>query len=290
MQPPALSMSAAGLALLGIGLVAARKEIAATRGLGKVAALAHLCYALPLAVFGAEHLSMPQSMLPLVPSYMPSRMFWVYFVGVALIAASVSIAAKRLVKWSGLLVGVMMFLFVAMLHLPGALAQGGRIPWTIVFRESSFGAGGWVLAGSAMGAGGRGKTLVTIGRVAIALTALFFGVQHFLHPLGLPGVPLEKQMPVWVPARPFIDYLTGAFLLVAAVCFLLGRRTRSAAAALGAWIGLLVLAIYGPVLIAALANPNTGVEIEGLNYFADTLFFVGAILSVAVASEALRSK
>jgi hypothetical protein len=54
-----------------------------------------------------------------------------------------------------------------------------------------------------------GKNLIAVGRVLIAIAAIFFGVQHFLHPLGLPGVPLEKQMPTWVPARPFIDYLTG---------------------------------------------------------------------------------
>jgi uncharacterized membrane protein len=276
-------MSAAGLALLAIGLFAAKNQIAAARGIGKIVALTHLCYALPLAVFGALHLSVPQSLLPLVPAYMPGRMFWVYFVCLALIAASLSIATRRLVEWSGLLVGAMMFLFVAMLSIPSALAQGGRIPWTIVFRESSFGGGGWVLAGMAMAP--RGKNLVTVGRVAIALAALFFGVQHFLHPLGLPGVPLQKEMPVWVPARPLIDYLTGAFLIAAGACFLLARQTRVAAAYLGAWIVLMVRAIYGPVLIAALGNPNAGVQIEGLNYFADTLFFGGTILSLSVGAR-----
>ena len=82
---------------------------------------------------------------------MPWRMFWVYLVGFALIAASLSMATKRQVRWSGLLFGAMMFLFVAMLHLPGAVRAGGRIPWTIVFREMSFGGGGWVLAGIAIG-------------------------------------------------------------------------------------------------------------------------------------------
>jgi uncharacterized membrane protein len=281
----ALSMCAAGIALLAIGLFAAKNDIAQARGIGKVVALTHLCFAIPLAVFGAEHLSSPQSLLALVPSYMPIRMLWVYFVGFALIAASLSIAIKRQVRWSGLLFGAMMFLFVAMLHLPGAITTGGRIPWTIVLREMSFGGGGWVLADIAMGRDrdGQGKGLITVGRVLIAIAAIFFGVQHFLHPLGLPGVPLEKQMPSWVPVRPFVDYLTGAFLIVAGICFLLPRKTRLAAAYLGAWIVLLVLVIYGPVLIGALADPSTGVQVEGVNYFADTLLFGAAILSLAGA-------
>lgn len=282
-------MSAAGLALLVIGLLAAKNEIVKARGLDKVVALANLCFALPLAVFGAEHLSggIP---LEFVPPYMPWRVFWIYFVGCALIAASLSIATKIQVQWSGLLFGIMMFLFVAMMHFPGAVKSGGRIPWTIVFRESSFGGGAWVLAGTAMGGlRGRGKILITVGRVLIAIAAIFFGVQHFLHPLGLPGVPLEKQMPTWIPARAFIDYLTGAFLIVAGVCFLLARKVRLAATYLGAWIVLMVVVIYAPVLIGALADPNTGVKVEGLNYFADTLLFAGVILSLARAIMASES-
>ena len=281
----AFSMSAAGVALLAIGLLASKNDVLEARGIDKVLALTPLCFAIPLAAFGAEHLSggIPLSM---VPPYMPWRLFWLYFVGVALIAASLSIATKIQVRWSGLLVGVMMFLFVMMLHLPGAIRAGGRIPWTVAIRELSFGGGGWVLAGAAMSKNraGLSQSLITVGRLLIALAAIVFGVQHFLHPLVLPGVPLQKQMPAWVPARAAIDYLTGSFLLVGGACFLLARKTRLAAAYLGAWIVLRVIAIYGPVLIGALANPNQGVKVEGLNYFADTLLFGAVVLSLACAA------
>ncbi|HEY2017220.1 MAG TPA: hypothetical protein VGH38_27130 [Bryobacteraceae bacterium] len=283
-------MSAAGIALLVIGLLAAKNDIVDSRGIDKVVALTHLCFAIPLAVFGAEHLSggIP---LQMVPSYMPWRLFWLYFVGVALIGASLSIATKIQVRWSGLLVGIMMFLFVAMLHLPGAIRVGGRLPWTIVIRELSFGGGAWVLAGIAMSGNGDGKRnyLIAVGRTLIAIAAIVFGVQHFLHPLVLPGVPLQKQMPGWLPARAFIDYFTGAFLIVAGVCFLLARKMRTAAAYLGAWIVLLVVVIYGPVLIGALADPRSPVKIEGLNYFADTLLFGAVILSLARATTTRKS-
>lgn len=293
MQPPdpgvtlglstvAFWMSAAILALLVIGLVAAKRDIVHARGIDKVVALTYLCYALPLAAFGAEHLSGPKALLGIVPSYMPWRMFWVYFVGLALIAASLSIATKIQVRWSGLLVGIMMLLFVAMLYLPGGIRTGNRITWTIVFRESSFGGAGWVLAGIAM-AGARGKGLIVVGRTLIALAAVFFGVEHFLHPLGMPGVPLQKQMPAWVPAPAVIGYLTGALLVAAGICFLLAWKWHIAATWLGAWIVLLVVVIYVPVMIGALMDPAAGVQVEGLNYFADTLLFGGVILSVARA-------
>ncbi len=279
----ALVMSAASLVTLVIGVWAVKNDVSRARGIDKMVALTPLFIAIPLAAFGAAHFPNQKALLEMVPSYMPWRMFWVYFVGVALIAAALSIATKIQVRWSGLLLGVMMFLFVAMLYIPGALTVGGRFAWTVVFREASFGSAGWVLAGIAMG----DNRPIAVGRVLIALTALFFGIQHFLHPLGLPGVPLQKEMPTWIPARALIDYLTGAFLIIAGVCFLVARGTRLAAAYLGAWIVLLVVVIYGPVLIAGLANPSADVQVEGLDYFADTLLFGGVILSLARANTAI---
>jgi len=284
---PAFWMSFAGLAVLVIGLVAVKNEIAHARGLDKIVALTHVCFAVPLAVFGAEHFSLGNSMIGLVPAYMPWRLFWIYFVGVALIIAALSIATRIQVRWSGLLFGIMMFVFVAMIHLPGAIRSGDRIIWTIVIREMSFGGGGWVLAGIALGQSRRrGKTLIIVGRVLIAIAAIFFGVQHFQHPLAVPGVPLAKQMPTWIPARSVIDYMTGAFLIAGGVCFLLARKTQVAATYLGIWILLLVVCYYGPMLGGSLADPSTATRIEGLNYFADTLLFGATILSLAHTTTA----
>ena len=290
---PAVAMCSAGFALIVIGLFAAKNDIAQARGmnkargLNKIVSLANLCFAAPLAVFGALHLFGPQFVKDLVPKYMPGRMFWVYFVGCALIAASLSIAAKIGVRWSGLLVGIMMFMFVAMLYLPSGLRHWhARITWTIVFREMSFGGAGWILAAMAKD-GWRGKTkttLITVGRIVIALAAIFFGIQHFLHPLGLPGVPLEREMPLWVPGRVLIDYVTGAALLVVGGSILLPRKTRDLAACVGGWLLLMVLVIYGPVLIGALSQTDIGVQVEGINYFADTLLFAGVILALASAT------
>ena len=284
---PAFWMSFAGLAVLVIGLVAVKNEIAHARGLDKIVALTHVCFAVPLAVFGAEHFSLGNSMIGLVPAYMPWRLFWIYFVGVALIIAALSIATRIQVRWSGLLFGIMMFVFVAMIHLPGAIRSGDRIIWTIVIREMSFGGGGWVLAGIALSQSRRrGKTLIIVGRVLIATAAIFFGVQHFQHPLAVPGVPLAKQMPTWIPARSVIDYMTGAFLIAGGVCFLLARKTQVAATYLGIWILLLVVCYYGPMLSGSLADPSTATKIEGLNYFADTLLFGATILSLAHTTTA----
>jgi len=279
-----VAMCSAGILAFLVALWAAKTDIAQAQGVDKIVALTNLCFAIPLAVFGALHLWGVGFVLPLVPRYRPGRLFWAYFVGVGLLSASLSIATKIQVRWSGLLFGTMMFLFVAMMDIKGPLAHpGNRFGWTYVLRELSFAAGGWVLAGNAM-RGPFGRKLITVGRVVIAIAAIFYGVEHFLHPLACPGVPLEKLMPDWIPGRLLIGYLTGAILIVAGLLMLVGKKTRMAATYLVSWIVLVVVFVYGPILIVSLLNPDNGVKIEGINYFADTLLFGAVILALASAT------
>lgn len=277
-------MCCAGILLFLIGLWTAKSDIARAYRLDKFVAATNLCFAIPLAVFGALHLANVAFVLPAVPDYMPWRLFWAYFVGVALVAASLSIATKIQAFWSGLLFGIMMFLFFLMSDLPRVLANPtDRFGWTLAIRELSFAAGGWLLAASAMRGLHRSK-LTTVGRIILGVAAIFYGVEHFLHPLHCPGVPLEKIMPAYIPGRPLIGVATGAILVVAGAFILLNKNTRAAATYLGSWIVLLVVFVYGPIMIVQLLDPGIGAKVEGINYFADTLLFAAAILALAAAS------
>jgi uncharacterized membrane protein len=280
-------MCIAGIALFVIGVLAAKNDVAQARGLDKIVALGNLFFAAPLAVFGAEHFAAAQGISQIVPKFVPWPLFWTYLVGCALIAASLSIATKIQVRWSGLLFGIMMFLFVAMMDLPGTLADPhNRFNWTLMLRELSFGGGGWILAGTALAGpeARRGSKLVTVGRVIIGVTAMFYGVEHFLHPVNAPGVPLERLVPVWIPGRMIIGYLTSAILLVTGACILFAKKTRMAATYLGTWIALLVFTVYLAILIASFSDPSTDVKVEAVNYFTDTMLFAGANLALARAT------
>ena len=255
-----------------IALWAAKADIARARGLEKVVALSNLCFAAPLAVFGALHLSDVGFVLPAVPSYMPWRLFIGLFRG----RCAAGCVFEHCHKNSGALVRPAVrdhdVPFCGNVDVPGALANPrDRFAWAIVVPRNAHSAGGgWILAGNALCEQGRGKVgskLITVGRVLVAIAAIVYGVEHFLHPAGALGVPLPKLTPAWIPGRLLIGYLTGAILLVAGVCILLGKNTRMAATYLGTWIVLLVVFIYGPILIVSLANPSTAVKVEGINYF-----------------------
>ena len=276
-----LAMCVAGILVSLIALWAARTDLALARPLDKIVALGNLAFAAPMAVFGALHIWGVDFVRSIVPPYMPWPLFWAYFVGVALIAASLSIAARVLIRWSGLLLALMMLLFVVMLDIPGVVSTpGDRFSWTLLLRELAFASGGWLFAAPIYH--GRFKTiLITAGRIVIAITCLFYGVEQLLHPHSRPVVPLEKMMPDFIPAQLVIGYLTAAILLGAGAFMLLGKRTRFAATLLGAWTLLVVLIVYGPILIDALSTADVGANVEGINYFFDTLYFGGAVLALA---------
>ncbi len=72
-----VGMCSAGIALFLIGVWTAKNEIAEARGLDKIVALSNLCFAIPLAVFGALHLFGPRFVIEIVPVYMP----WAFVLG-----------------------------------------------------------------------------------------------------------------------------------------------------------------------------------------------------------------
>ncbi len=260
------------------------REFWTARGLDKAYPLGRVSMAVPLAVFGAEHLTSPQAIMRLIPAWMPGKPFWTYFVGIALFAAALSFIFRIRIRLSATLLGIMFFCFVAMMDLPAAIAAPqNRIAWTLLARESAFGAGAILLAITS-GARKRtpGENRVAIGALyLIAFVSMFYGIEHFLHPECVPAVPLAKVTPLWIPFARFWTVLTGIVLVFGGGAMLVRTVSRQAAAAIGAWVVLLVVTLYLAIMIS---KP----DIEGLNYFTDTLMFGSVFLIASRAYDAPR--
>ena len=278
-------MCFAGLIYLVAGVFILRKEISAARGWDKLITLGCVFIAVPLAVFAPEHFRGPAFVQNMVPSWMPAHLFWAYFVGCALLAAATSLTVRKFVRLSSTLLGLMFFLFVCMIHIPNALAHPkDRFAWAVALRDLSFAGGAWALAGlhSRASSPQQSKWMILFGRIVVAIAAIFFAVEHFLHPEFAPGVPLEKMTPSWVPFPSVWGYLAGAILLAAGIGLALNKQSRIAAASIGALMTVLTLFLY--LLILILAHGGSTPEInEALNYVADTLLFAGAALVLASA-------
>ena len=276
-------MSFAGLVCLVAGVFLLRKELSAARGWDKLITLGCVFIAVPLAVFAPEHFRGPEFVQGMVPSWMPAHWFWPNLVGCALLAAATSLTVRKFVRLSSSLLGLMFFLFVCMIYIPGVFAHpNDRFSWTYALRDLSFAAGAWALAGlhSRAASPQQSRWMILFGRVVIAIAAIFFGVQHFLHPQFAPGVPLELMMPSWVPFPSVWGYLAGAVLLAAGIALALNKKPRMAAASIGALMTVLTLFPYLLILVLAHGAPEVN---EGLNYIADTLLYAGAALALASA-------
>ena len=78
----------------------------------------------PFAIFGLMHFMNAEAMSGMVPGYMPAPTIFVFLSGAGLIAAAVSMYIGKYDKLAATLLGIMLLLFVLMLHLPGAMAGG----------------------------------------------------------------------------------------------------------------------------------------------------------------------
>jgi uncharacterized membrane protein len=268
-------MIAAGIAALVAGLFLVRKRFAAASATGKILVLGPVFEAVALTIFAAEHFLMARDLAMIVPHWLPGALFWTYFVGAALLAAAISFIAGRLVCWSASLLGLLFVIIVATVDLPNLPAHlHERLFWTLTVRETAFAAGAMVLAGSLFGRT-TGAVLIALGRSILAFTFIFYAIEHFLFPRFVPGVPLEKLTPPWVPAPVLLAYLVGLTLFAAGIGLMIPRARRASAAAAGAMLLLLTLFFYLPILVMEIHTP---LAVEGINYVGDTLLFAATAL------------
>jgi uncharacterized membrane protein len=273
-----------GIIFLIVGFISVRKQLSFKPDSWPV--LGRVFVPASLALFGMGHLVGAQFLVPLVPAWLPARLFLVYFVGAALIAASASMEAMKHVRESATLLGIMFFIFVLTIHLHDVLGTpSDRFRWAVMLRDLVFGIGAWSLAGAEMeehhvpGA----RAWVASCRAVFGVVLVFYAVEHFLHPKFALGVPLELPTPAWVPLPSLWGYAVGAMLLVSGIFILINRHARAAATWLGFAITVVVLFYYLPMIMPVKlpSQMNTAVD-----YIADTLLFAGNIFLLAGAIPA----
>jgi len=267
-----------GGTVFAIGLVTIflRGDWQKVRGLDKLILFGPLFYAAPIAAFGTEHFTINRIIASMVPKVVPWHVFWAYFIGTCFIAAALSLVTKIQTRLAASLLAMTFFLFVALMDAQGvARNPGNRFALALMLRELSFGAGPLALAASLSDKGRH--IFITIARYIIAIAVLYYSVEQFLHADHVPGIPLEMVTPGFVFGHAFWTYLTAAVYAVTGLLLLVGKKTRAAATWTGAVILVGILVVYVPIAIVQHS------DLEGLNYFFDTLMFGGTVLLLAGA-------
>ena len=292
----------AGAATAIVGLCFAPKNaVQRARGLDKFVPFGPLFLAIAMAIFGADHFIFAKFVAMLVPSWIPGHLFWAYFVGVALVAAALSLVTKIWSRLAAALLGAMIFLFVVLMHIPSCFAAPqDQTRLTLLLRDLALSAGALAFAAqidqgrvpsSAAGfLGSRlqtiGPKLITVARFLVSLSIADFGVNHFLHPTFAPGIPQDDPavfltMPSWIPGHVLWAYLTGAIFIACALGILTRKWAHFAAQVLGLTVLVLIVFVYLPLTVAKASDIA-----NGLNYLAIHFALAGAALLLAGALPA----
>jgi putative oxidoreductase len=84
----------------------------------KLTTIGRILFAIPFALFGINHFLMLNYYLGMLTSFVPLGAYTIILTGLMLIAASISIITKILVKFSTLLLAGLLFVFIVTIHIP----------------------------------------------------------------------------------------------------------------------------------------------------------------------------
>jgi putative oxidoreductase len=89
----------------------------------KLTSVGRILFAVPFALFGINHFLMLDYYFGMLTSFVPLGAYTIILTGIMLIAASISIITKVLVKFSTLCLAVLLFIFIVTIHIPHLFAD-----------------------------------------------------------------------------------------------------------------------------------------------------------------------
>jgi uncharacterized membrane protein len=118
------------LALLGGAMVLATlpdplktaQPLSRVVSLESASRLSAVLFGLFFVVGGIQHFVYMDFVITLVPTWIPGPRFWACFTGIALVAGGVGLNFRPTASLAAILSGIMVFLWVVLLHIPRALA------------------------------------------------------------------------------------------------------------------------------------------------------------------------
>ena len=119
--------------------------------LEKIIPFGKIFFSFTIIIFGIEHFLYPGFVETLVPSWIPWHTFWTYFAGAALIVSGLAIIFNFKARPAAALLGIMIFIWFAILHLPRGFADpysGNGNELRSVFESLAFSGIAFVIAGT----------------------------------------------------------------------------------------------------------------------------------------------
>lgn len=84
----------------------------------KITTIGRILFAIPFALFGINHFLMMDYYLGMLTSFIPLGAYTIILTGIMLIVASISIISKKFVKFSTIMLAILLFIFIVTIHIP----------------------------------------------------------------------------------------------------------------------------------------------------------------------------
>ena len=110
--------------------------------------LGRILFAVPFAIFGINHFVMKEYYLGMLTSFIPLGAYTIIITGIMLIVTSISIISKKYVKFSTIVLSILLFIFIVTIHIPH-LINGGDQTVTLIalLKDISLMGGSLMIAG-----------------------------------------------------------------------------------------------------------------------------------------------
>jgi len=119
----AKELALAGGAFVIAGSVPGKNNNALIQLLSKLIPVGTILFALTIISFGIDHFIYGKQAADYVPSWIPYRVFWVYFTGTALLASGLAIILNARASLAASLLGAMILTWFIIVHIPRIIAS-----------------------------------------------------------------------------------------------------------------------------------------------------------------------
>jgi putative oxidoreductase len=113
-----------------------------------ITTIGRILFAIPFAIFGINHFLMMDYYLGMLTSFIPLGPYTIILTGIMLIVASISIISKKFVKFSTIMLAILLFIFIVTIHIPHLFIAADRTVTIIaLLKDISLMGGSLMIAG-----------------------------------------------------------------------------------------------------------------------------------------------
>jgi uncharacterized membrane protein len=224
--------------------------------------LGRVLFGMGMLAFGVMNFAFaePVKGIEPLPAWLPGQVGWTYATGVLLAMGGIAVIADFLrPRAAAIGLGILLFLWIALLHVPAVLANihNGSI-WTSAFECLAMCCTAWILADALRRPDhttpdDHVRGLAELARYGFGVSLPVFGALHFIY-----WEYVASVIPGWIPGSPvFWAYFTGGAHVAAGLAILSGVAAQLATTLLGIMFSSWVLIVHIP---RVLAHPQSQAE------------------------------